>query len=81
MWVKWIHAYKLKHRSFWDVPLVSSISWGWRKLLQMRNLIRPHVWYKLGNGTTASIWFDTWDNRRGKVADVVNEGAWSWLMT
>nr|GFA65227.1 reverse transcriptase domain, reverse transcriptase zinc-binding domain protein [Tanacetum cinerariifolium] len=27
MWVKWIHAYKLKHSSFWDVPLVSNVTY------------------------------------------------------
>ncbi|GJU71005.1 protein LAZ1 [Tanacetum coccineum] len=61
---------------------------------------RPHVWYKLGNRTTDSIWFNTWDvlcpsihlvtpramsragyNRREKIADVVNESAWSWPVT
>lgn len=61
MWVRWIHAYKLKNRSFWDVPMASNISWGWRKLLQIRTLIRPHCWYKIGNGNKASVWFDTWD--------------------
>ncbi|PWA36436.1 reverse transcriptase zinc-binding domain-containing protein [Artemisia annua] len=61
MWVKWIHAYKLKHRSFWDVPLTANVSWGWRKLLQIRNKVRPHVWYQLGNGGKASMWYDTWD--------------------
>lgn len=43
MWVRWIHSYKLKHRSFWDVRLEANVSWGWRKLLQIRNLIRPHI--------------------------------------
>ncbi|GKE04119.1 hypothetical protein Tco_1396137, partial [Tanacetum coccineum] len=61
MWVRWIHAYKLKKRSFWDVPLVSNVSWGWRKLLQIRNTVRPYFWYKIGNGEKASVWYDTWD--------------------
>ena len=24
-------------------------------------MVRPHVWYKLGNGSKASVWFDNWD--------------------
>ncbi|GJU67709.1 hypothetical protein Tco_1253968 [Tanacetum coccineum] len=57
MWVKWIHAYKLKTRSFWDVCLVANVSWGSRKVLQIRDIIRTHVHYKLklGNGNKASI--------------------------
>ncbi|GKE73472.1 hypothetical protein Tco_1535513, partial [Tanacetum coccineum] len=38
LWVKWIHAYKLKGRSFWDYPLRGNMSWGWRKVLQLRPL-------------------------------------------
>ena len=61
MWVRWIHSYKLKKRSFWDVQLVSNVSWGWRKLLQICNVIRPHIWFIIGDGKEASLWFDTWD--------------------
>ncbi|GJR86836.1 aspartic peptidase [Tanacetum coccineum] len=61
MYVRWIHAYKLKKRSLWEVPLVSNVSWGWRKLLQIHNTVRPYFWYKIGNGEKASIWYDTWD--------------------
>ncbi|PWA63694.1 reverse transcriptase domain, Reverse transcriptase zinc-binding domain protein [Artemisia annua] len=39
----------------------SSVSWGWRKLLSIRNTIRPFIWYKIGNGCKVSAWFDTWD--------------------
>ncbi|GKF18970.1 hypothetical protein Tco_0063888, partial [Tanacetum coccineum] len=30
LWVKWVHTYKLKGRSFWDVPCRGDVSWGWR---------------------------------------------------
>ena len=53
-----MHTY---HRSYWDVDLASNVSWGWRKLLQIRPLVRPHIWYKLGNGYKASVWFDKWE--------------------
>ncbi|GKB19726.1 sodium/hydrogen exchanger 6 [Tanacetum coccineum] len=29
LWVKWMHTYKLKGRSFWDVPCRGDVSWGW----------------------------------------------------
>ncbi|PWA70906.1 reverse transcriptase domain, Reverse transcriptase zinc-binding domain protein [Artemisia annua] len=41
LWVRWIHSYKLKDRSFWDIRMVANVSWGWRKLLTIRPLIRP----------------------------------------
>ncbi|GJW86624.1 hypothetical protein Tco_0161964 [Tanacetum coccineum] len=60
LWVKWIHEYKLKGRNFWDIPLRGKMSWGWRKILQLRPSIRDYMWYKLGNGSKASLWFDKW---------------------
>ncbi|GJU66528.1 putative reverse transcriptase domain, reverse transcriptase zinc-binding domain protein [Tanacetum coccineum] len=60
LWVKWIHSYKLKGRSFWDVPCLGDVSWGWRKLIQIRPLIRPFIWNKINNGKLTSMWFDKW---------------------
>nr|XP_043625584.1 uncharacterized protein LOC122597009 [Erigeron canadensis] len=60
LWVKWVYDYKLKGRSFWDIPLHSGVSWGWRKLLQLRPNIRPHIRSQIGNGMDTSIWFDSW---------------------
>ncbi|GKC63304.1 putative RNA-directed DNA polymerase, partial [Tanacetum coccineum] len=41
LWVRWIHMYKLKDRTFWDVRPKASMSWGWRKLLQLREVVKP----------------------------------------
>nr|GEX85065.1 hypothetical protein [Tanacetum cinerariifolium] len=49
LWVKWIHEYKLKGRSFWDTRLCGNIYWGWRKIL-----------VKIGYGSSTSLWFDHW---------------------
>ncbi|GJZ64772.1 hypothetical protein Tco_0621468 [Tanacetum coccineum] len=46
LWVKWIHAYKIKDQSFWNVPYRGNMTWGWRKILQLRPLIWQFVWYK-----------------------------------
>lgn len=32
MWVKWVHEYRLKGRSLWEVNISANASWGWRKL-------------------------------------------------
>ncbi|GKG33389.1 reverse transcriptase domain, reverse transcriptase zinc-binding domain protein, partial [Tanacetum coccineum] len=58
--VKWIHSYKLNGRSFWDVPRLRDVSWGWRELLQIHPLVRLFIWNKINNGKSTSIWFDKW---------------------
>ncbi|XP_022024504.1 uncharacterized protein LOC110924825 [Helianthus annuus] len=60
LWVQWIHMYKLKGRSFWEVPSRGCMTWGWRKLLAIRSLIRPYLWSSIGNGSQTNIWSDMW---------------------
>nr|GEY99331.1 hypothetical protein [Tanacetum cinerariifolium] len=56
LWVRWIHTYKLQGRSFGDVLVKSDTSWGWRKLLQLREIVKTFFWVKLGNGLSTSMW-------------------------
>ncbi|GJU80367.1 putative gag-pol polyprotein [Tanacetum coccineum] len=64
LWVKWVHTYKLKGCSFWDVPCRCDVSWGWRKLLQIRSTIRPFIWHKINNGKSTSALFNRWADLR-----------------
>ncbi|GJW04877.1 reverse transcriptase domain-containing protein [Tanacetum coccineum] len=48
LWVKWIHVYKLRGRHFFDIPYRGCMTWGWRKLLQLRPLIRDYLWFRIG---------------------------------
>nr|XP_043619801.1 uncharacterized protein LOC122591606 [Erigeron canadensis] len=59
--VKWVHSYKLRGRSFWEVPSRAGISWGWHKLLQLRQSVRPFASSKIGDGKTTLAWHDKWD--------------------
>ncbi|GKC63139.1 putative RNA-directed DNA polymerase, eukaryota, reverse transcriptase zinc-binding domain protein [Tanacetum coccineum] len=59
-WVKWIHEYKLKGMSFWDIPLRGNMSWWWRKILQLRPTIREFIWCKIGDGAATYLWYDKW---------------------
>nr|GEY44039.1 hypothetical protein [Tanacetum cinerariifolium] len=60
LWVRWIHIYKLKGRTIWDVPIKADMSWGWLKLLQLREYVKPFFWVAFGNGKSTSVWYDSW---------------------
>ncbi|KAJ0909470.1 putative RNA-directed DNA polymerase [Helianthus annuus] len=62
LWVKWIHTYRLRGRSFWEIPSRGNMTWSWRKMLNLRLTIRNHVWTVVGNGADTSAWFDKWDD-------------------
>nr|XP_043639254.1 uncharacterized protein LOC122610325 [Erigeron canadensis] len=56
--VKWIHAHRLRGKNFWDVQVKGNLSWSWRKLVQIRPTIKKRFWFVLGNGNSASVWYD-----------------------
>nr|GEY87044.1 putative RNA-directed DNA polymerase, eukaryota, reverse transcriptase zinc-binding domain protein [Tanacetum cinerariifolium] len=56
-----------KDRPFWDVPLKADVSWSWLKLLQLRTLVRPYIWVKLGNAPTLDAY--TCDNVQRRDLD------------
>ncbi|GKB51608.1 RNA-directed DNA polymerase, eukaryota, reverse transcriptase zinc-binding domain protein [Tanacetum coccineum] len=65
LWVKWVNAYRLIDRSsnvrnFWDIPVLNDSSWGWRKLLQCRDVLREHFVCRIGDGSQTSVWYDNW---------------------
>ncbi|GJX79146.1 RNA-directed DNA polymerase, eukaryota, reverse transcriptase zinc-binding domain protein [Tanacetum coccineum] len=60
LWVKWISTVKLNGKNFWEVSADTNDSLGWKNLLEIRNEISKHVWYKLGDGMKTSLWYDNW---------------------
>ncbi|GKB15011.1 RNA-directed DNA polymerase, eukaryota, reverse transcriptase zinc-binding domain protein [Tanacetum coccineum] len=60
LWVKWIYEEKLKGKSFWEIQADSSSSVGWKNILRLRDKVRNHIWWKLGNGKMVSAWHDRW---------------------
>nr|GEU52723.1 hypothetical protein [Tanacetum cinerariifolium] len=62
----------LRGRHFFDVPYRGCMTWGWRKLLQLRPLIRDHIRFRIGDGANCSLWFDRWSTPRPLVAIVSN---------
>ncbi|GKB91427.1 hypothetical protein Tco_0963699, partial [Tanacetum coccineum] len=37
-------------------------SWGWKKILELRNEVKEHMIWKVGNGSQISVWFDKWSD-------------------
>ena len=58
--VDWIKYYLIRDHSFWKIPLRRFCSWTWRKILQLREEIRPLIQYSIGNGLLTRLWFDPW---------------------
>lgn len=60
LWVKWIHTYRLKGRSFWQVKVPWDASWSWKKILWLRDDFRPFIQSKVGDGKSTWLWYDSW---------------------
>ncbi|GJR68398.1 hypothetical protein Tco_0014463, partial [Tanacetum coccineum] len=63
LWVKWIHDYKLKGRTFWEMPNHGRRSWGWRPLA---DFVTYRDIYNVGFPLNA------------KVRDIIDNGSWGW---
>ncbi|XP_071694959.1 uncharacterized protein [Rutidosis leptorrhynchoides] len=61
LWYKWVNTVKLKGRSIWDIQSDYKDSWNWGQLLKLREKIKEHVHYYVGNGKQTSFWYDEWD--------------------
>ncbi|GKA31569.1 reverse transcriptase zinc-binding domain-containing protein [Tanacetum coccineum] len=49
----------------------SSSSAGWKDLLKLRDKVRDHVLWKIGDGTKVSAWNDRWDSL-GHLSDTIS---------
>ena len=61
---RWIKAYLLKGRSFWQVKVITqSRSWMWRKLLKLREVAKQFYKKEIGNDRHTSYWYDNWSEQ------------------
>ncbi|KAL2224840.1 UNVERIFIED_CONTAM: Transposon TX1 uncharacterized protein [Sesamum indicum] len=61
IWVEWLQLGRLQNNSIWTVDEKGG-SWGWRKLLRLRSLIKPMVECRIGDGRTFYLWKDPWQH-------------------
>ncbi|KAL0293434.1 UNVERIFIED_CONTAM: hypothetical protein Sradi_6938000 [Sesamum radiatum] len=62
IWVNWISHYRLRNCSVWTISTRSG-TWGWRKLIRLRDSLRPCITYRIGDGASFSLWHDPWHDR------------------
>ncbi|WZZ11232.1 hypothetical protein YC2023_097153 [Brassica napus] len=60
LWVEWHWNIHLQDKSFWSIEASVSDSWAWKRLLKLRPLALQFCKTALGNGRSASFWFDVW---------------------
>ncbi|KAL0285030.1 UNVERIFIED_CONTAM: hypothetical protein Sangu_2797500 [Sesamum angustifolium] len=61
IWVEWIAYYRLRDASIWTVNAKRG-AWSWRKMLELRGTLLPHIQLKIGTGESFSLWHDPWHN-------------------
>ncbi|XP_052622964.1 uncharacterized protein LOC128128149 [Lactuca sativa] len=60
LWVQWVRINYIGSKNFWDILQKKSISWTWKRCLEVRKIVRPHVVSCVGNGRNTSLWHDWW---------------------
>ncbi|KAL0367293.1 UNVERIFIED_CONTAM: hypothetical protein Sradi_3619400 [Sesamum radiatum] len=55
-------AGRTSNYSVWTISTRSG-TWGWRKLIRLRDSLRPCITYRIGDGTSFSLWHDPWHAR------------------
>ncbi|KAL0461555.1 UNVERIFIED_CONTAM: hypothetical protein Slati_0043100 [Sesamum latifolium] len=58
-WVQWIYHFRLHDKTVWTKS-ANTGSWGWRKMIRLRDASLSHVLYYIGDGGTLSLWQDPW---------------------
>ncbi|KAJ9535927.1 hypothetical protein OSB04_un000907 [Centaurea solstitialis] len=64
LWVAWISRFCVRQDSIWSIRAVPRWSWSFRKLLTLREEIRPYIRVRIGNGKTTNAWEDNWYGTR-----------------
>ncbi|GJZ33072.1 RNA-directed DNA polymerase, eukaryota, reverse transcriptase zinc-binding domain protein [Tanacetum coccineum] len=70
LWVKWVISENLKGKNIWEANAKVNSSVGWKEILKLRDKIRKHVLWKIGDGNSVNAWYDNW-NTAGPLNEIV----------
>ncbi|KAL0295233.1 UNVERIFIED_CONTAM: hypothetical protein Sangu_3203000 [Sesamum angustifolium] len=59
IWVDWILQYRLRNSTIWSFTGATG-SWGWKKMLKLKPILRSGLIYRVGNGNSFKLWKDVW---------------------
>ncbi len=65
----WVKANLIKQKCFWTMKVPGDCSWCWRKILQLRAIVRPFIRHQIGTGKEVFFWHDFWQ-RSGPLSTV-----------
>lgn len=68
LWVAWMEKNWLKGKSFWNVSIPTSCSWSWKKILNLRDVAKQFLRFKVGDGSKIFLWLDSW-HPNGRLLD------------
>uniref|UniRef100_A0A1D1YFE7 Retrovirus-related Pol polyprotein LINE-1 n=1 Tax=Anthurium amnicola TaxID=1678845 RepID=A0A1D1YFE7_9ARAE len=60
LWIDWVYASYLSKSSIWEKKRRVYDSWVWKHILDGRNILRQHIHYIIGDGSTFSFLYDPW---------------------
>ena len=72
IWVAWVREVLLRRSSIWIARTPSRCSWSWRKILQLRDRVRPFIRHQVCNGVKTFLWHDFW-NHLGPIFPLFGE--------
>lgn len=60
LWVRWIHTYRLRGRSIWQIKIAWDASASWKRILNLRGEFRRFFKMEVGDGRRIFFWHDSW---------------------
>ncbi|XP_010484758.1 PREDICTED: uncharacterized protein LOC104763036 [Camelina sativa] len=70
LWVAWMREHMLKNQSYWSAEVSFGSLWMWKFLVALKPLVKPLIECTIGDGKTASYWYDNW-SQLGPLIDVI----------
>jgi hypothetical protein len=50
----------IKGRSFWLLKVPQNSSWSWKKILNLSEVAKSLLKFKVGDGSSISLWLEVW---------------------
>ncbi|KAJ9541737.1 hypothetical protein OSB04_028243 [Centaurea solstitialis] len=60
LWVTWLRGLNVHAANFWVIRKSNAWFWVLRKMMELRDVLRPHIKVIIGDGRNTHAWEDTW---------------------